>query len=103
MTPTRDDVAAAAQAEFPGSDLPTVLAVLDLFGTEPHEREKERVQLAILQLSGGSEDRLLYLVQAAKTDYRDVLAWQQLGPLSAPEGDKLQGQARDLLEKWGRK
>jgi len=103
MTPTRDDVVAAAKATFPDSDLPTVLALLDLYGTQPYEREKERVQLAILELGGGSEDKLLYLVQAAKTDYRDVLAWQQLGPLSGPEGEKLQNQARGLLEKWGRK
>jgi hypothetical protein len=103
MTPTRDDVVAAAQATFPDGDLATILAVLDLYGTQPHERERERVQLAILQLSGGSEDKLLYLVQAAKTDYRDVLAWQQLGPLSESEGEKVKNEARGLLEKWGGK
>ncbi len=103
MTHTRDDVLAAVQAAFHAGDLATILAVLDLYGTESYERERERVQLAIVELSGGSKDKLLELVQTAKTDYRDVLAWQQLGPLSEAEGKKLQNEARALLEKWGKK
>jgi len=61
------------------------------------------VQVAIVELSGGSKDKLMYLVQTAKKDYRDVLAWKQLGPLSKEEGQKLQNQARTLLERWGKK
>jgi hypothetical protein len=103
MTQTRDDIVAAIHAAFPDKDLATILAVLDLYGTEPYEREKERVQLAIVELSQGSEDKLRYLVQIAKTDYRDVLAWQELGPMSEADGKKAQQEARDLLAKWGKK
>ena len=98
MTHTRDDVLAAVQAAFDASDPAMIFAILDLYGTEPYERERERVQLAIVELSGGSKDKLLELVQTAKTDYRDVLAWQQLGPLPEAEGKKLQKEARALLE-----
>lgn len=98
-----DTVLAAVRATFQETDLPTILEVLDLYGTESYELEKERVQLAIVELSGGSTEKLLYMVQMAKTDYRDVLAWKQLGPISDAEGEQLQREARAILEKWGRK
>ena len=100
---TRDDVVAAVRAGFPHSDAATVFSVLDLYGTEFYEREKERVQLAIIALSKGDEDQLLYFVQCAKTDYRDVLHWHASGPLSAAEGEKLQWAARELIERLGKK
>lgn len=103
MAHARDDVLAAVQAAFKASDPATILAILDLYGIESYERERERVQLAIVELCGGSKDKLLELVQAAKTDYRDILAWQRLDPLPEAEGKKLQEEARALLEKWGKK
>ena len=103
MTYTRDNVVAAVHAAFPKSDAATILGILDLYGTEPYEREKERVQLAIVSLSTGSEDKLLDLVRTAKTDFRDVLSWQDGGPLSEAEGQKQRQAARRLLDKWGKK
>jgi hypothetical protein len=103
MTYTRDDVVAAARAGFPNSDAAPILGVLDLYGTQSYEREKERVQLAIVALSAGDENKLLYFVQCAKTDYRDVLHWHASGPPSAEEGEKQQQAARRLLERWGNK
>ena len=47
---TRDDVIAALQIAFPSSDAATIPGVLDLYGTESYERERERVQLAIVAL-----------------------------------------------------
>lgn len=103
MAEVRDDVLLAAQAAFPGGDLAELAAILGLYGTEPYERERERVQLAIIALSGGDRDKLRQLVRDAKRDYRDVLAWQQLGPMPAAEGKKMQDEARSLIEKWGKK
>jgi len=103
MNPTRADVEAAVRTAFPHSDPATILSVVDLYGTQPHERERERVQLAILGLSRASEEKLLELVQAAKTDYRDVLSWFDNGPLSESEGRELRERARNLLETWGKK
>ena len=99
---SRDDVVAAVKATFPDADLATTLALLDQYGTQPYEGERERVQIAIIELSEGSKEKLRYLVQAAKTDYRDVLAWKQLGPLSKAEGEKLQTDARALVDKRGK-
>lgn len=90
MIHTRDDVLAAIRDAFPASVRAAILAVLDRYGTESYENERERVQLAIIALSGGIQEKLPELVKVAKTDYRDVLAWQQLGPLSEAEGKRLQ-------------
>jgi len=103
MTHTRDDVLISVQTVFRASDAAIVLSILDQYGTEHYERERERVQLAIIELSAGSEGKLRELVKAAKTDYRDILAWQQLGPLSEEAGKEQQAEARALKEKWGKK
>ena len=103
MTPTRDDVLASAKAIFGDTALAEILAALDQYGTQSHEREADRVKLAILQLSEGKKEKLLYWVKIAKTDYRDVLAAQELGPVSPQEGAKLQNTAKDLINRWGKK
>jgi hypothetical protein len=72
---TRDDVIAAITRDFPDEDLATMLAVLDEYGVERYERERERVQLAIIALSSGNIDRLLDYIDLAKKDWRDILFW----------------------------
>ncbi len=75
MTTSRDLVLTKIKETFPQENPEDVLAVLDLYGVESHERERERVQLAILKLSNGSVDELLFNIEAAKQDYRDILAY----------------------------
>lgn len=103
MIHTREEVLAAARAMYSENDLTEILVALDRYGEEPYEREIERVQLAILQLSQGNKEKLMQFVKDAKTDYRDVLAWQQLGPLSSEEGEKLQAVTQTLIKSWGKK
>ena len=103
MSIHRDQVVAAARAAFPTCEPADLLTALDPYGAEPYERKVERVQLAIIELSGGNIDRLLYLVQVAKTDDRNVLAWQRLGLLPESEGRRLQDEARKLIDEWGKK
>ncbi|WP_309572614.1 hypothetical protein [Deinococcus sp.] len=79
---------------FPERDPVDLLAQLGDYGTESHEREIERVELAILKLyEEDGAPAAVELVQAAKTDYRDVLAWaefpgQMRGPVSAGSAEK---------------
>lgn len=101
MTHTRDQVVAAAQAAFAESDLAEILTALDQYGKAPCENEVARVRLAIIQLSEGNKNKLLEFVKIAKVDYRDILAWQQTGPLSPEEGEKWQAAARALIRNWG--
>jgi hypothetical protein len=63
----------------------SVLAELQAYGREAHEREPERVWLAILRLSEGRSDRVAQFVDLAKRDYRDVLMWAE----SPAEGQAL--------------
>lgn len=53
------------------------MQILDGYGAEPQEAERDRVQLAILRLSEGQQAKLQHYVQAAKHDYRDVLYWSE--------------------------
>ena len=61
-------------------------AVRELFPTLPGSEaaaaalaavEGERVQLAVLALSEGDPARLAGLVEAARQDWRDVVAWAE--------------------------
>jgi hypothetical protein len=103
MPVTREQMIAAARAAFGDDALDDIVAALDQYGVEKQEPERERVQLAIIALSGGDKKRLLRFVSDAKIDYRDILAAQQLGPISGEDGKKLQDAARGLIEKWGKK
>jgi len=49
----------------------------DLYGADGGERETQRVRLAVLKLCGGDLNELLEMIEAAKDDYRDVLAWAE--------------------------
>jgi len=46
-------------------DRQRVCDALEAYGSEPHEQERERVQLAVLKLSDGSIEKLLEMVQEA--------------------------------------
>ena len=55
MAHSRGEVFAVVQKTFPESAHARVLELLDDYGVESYERERERVQLAILKLSEGNE------------------------------------------------
>ncbi len=86
MNHTREEVTAAVRIAFPGTPVATILEILDLYGIEPHEGERERVQLAILKLSEGDENKLLNFLEAAKQDYRDVLYWTEYSQEAGSDG-----------------
>lgn len=69
-----------------------VLAELQKYGQETHEREAERVRLAILKLCEARLDRVAHFVTLAKRDYRDVLMWAEY----PAEGDALWAARPDL-------
>jgi hypothetical protein len=77
MKSTRDLVLTKIRHAFPSHDPSEIMAILDRYGAQPHDYERERVQLAVLKLSEGSIDRLEEFVSAARGDYRDVLAWAE--------------------------
>lgn len=54
-----------------------VCEALAAYGVASHEREADRVRLAIVKLSNGDVEKALAMVAAAKQDYRDVLMWAE--------------------------
>ena len=82
---------ASIRASFAADRWPYVESLLDAYGTEPHELERERVQLAILKISEGDEQKVREHV-ATKTDYRDVLFWADY-----PEQAKIDSRERDRI------
>jgi hypothetical protein len=73
--PTRDDVVARITHDFPSEEPARLLTILDEYGTQSYERERERIQLAILHLRKGDIEEARAYTKAAKRDYRDVLLW----------------------------
>jgi hypothetical protein len=92
VSATRGDVLAAIRGNFPAERTRRVEQLLDAYGMEPHERERERVQLAILKISEGDEEKVRQHVATAKTDYRDVLFWAD-----HPEEAKVDPGERDKI------
>src|SRR5438309_419618 len=71
--PSRQDVLAEIARRFPSEARTAVVKALNFYGAKPSEPERERVQLAILELSHGDADELRRLVEEAKRDHRSVL------------------------------
>ena len=83
-----DLVERALEALFPGEkDRSRVRAALATYGLEPHERESDRVRLAILKLAEerpaivkvaeARAEAVDDLVAIARRDYSDVLMWAE--------------------------
>jgi hypothetical protein len=92
---------AALHACFPKSAWARVLALLDTYGVASHEREVARVQLAILKLSEGSEEKLREYIAVAKRDYRDALYWAEYPDESKVDTPEKKRKLRELFEKLG--
>lgn len=69
------DVMLTVQRQFAPGDQRAVAQLLATYGQRPSERDVEPVRKAILQLANGDLQRLGRLVDLAKSDYDDVLAW----------------------------
>jgi hypothetical protein len=74
---TFDDVERVVRRDFPEEQFAVVMAMLNEYGAERWQREQPRVRLAALKLANSSVEALRAYVNAAKADYRDVLAWAE--------------------------
>jgi hypothetical protein len=78
------------------------------YGIESHEQEPVRVRLAALKLAGADLGQLRAYVDAAKRDFRDVLAWAESPAqmkadswrLPAAEQQALIAQDRKQYDDW---
>jgi hypothetical protein len=97
------DVISAATRLFGEAHAQEALALVSEYGQAPHEREVERVQLAILEISEGKLARLPYFVKCAKIDYRDVLTGARLGPMTEEQEAEWQAAGDRRLAQWNSK
>jgi len=67
----------AVRSSFRSEDVPRVYSLLSRYGNATHERERERVWLAIVTLSLGDLARLEELVDEARSDMRNILMWAE--------------------------
>ena len=63
---------------FPEEQLPEVLDILSMYGTEDWHREEERVKRDAVIISRGSLDMLRSTIRLALIDYRDVLISEEI-------------------------
>ena len=75
----RRDVERVVRREFPPQCVTEVLALLDTYA----DRERDRVQLAVLKLAGGDLAKMKQYVEWARCDWREVL-----GPAEYPKYTK---------------
>ena len=97
----REELIAAVQKTFPERARSRVLELLDSYGVEAYERERERVQLAILKLSEGNEEKLREFVAVAKRDYRDVLFWAESPEEARLDTPEKRERIKKMFEKFG--
>src|SRR3982074_3796976 len=98
MAHSRDEVGAVVEKTFPESSRARVLELLDNYGVESYERERERVQLAILKFSEENEEKLREFVAVAKRDYRDVLFWAEYPEESRLDTPEKKERIRKMFE-----
>jgi len=101
MAHSRDEVVTAVQKTFPENVHTRVLEMLDTYGVESYERERERVQLAILKLSERNEEKLREFVAVAKRDYRDVLFWAENPEEARLDTPEKRERIKKMFEKFG--
>jgi len=96
---------------WPGEDHRKIVGLLERYGSEKHEKDPERVQLALLKLSEGNFDSLPELVKMAKSDWQDVIAMAEspeemrTGPvamkrMARSESDSLRSRDRKQYSDW---
>lgn len=101
MPQTREEVVLIVQKTFPENAHVRVLELLDTYGVESYERERERVHLAILKLSEGNEEKLREFVAVAKRDYRDVLFWADNPEEAKLDTPEKRERMRKMFEQFG--
>jgi len=70
---TEEDVLRVVRRDFP-ANFNSAILVLNEYGTESWQREQPRVRMAVLKVAQGDLDALKQAVNAAKRDFRDIVA-----------------------------
>ena len=84
---------------FPNEDARQILSVLN----NSSEKGEDRVLLAVLKLSEGNLEKLHFYLEAAKSDWRDVLAWAEYPEEMANDTWKMNAEKATKIRERDRK
>ncbi len=100
---SREMVIKKSKEIFPHESTSKILQILDDYGAQSYEAERERVHIAILKLSDGELEKLHKYVKIAKEDYRDVLGYAEYPLEMRAETWRMDAQAAEEIRKKDRK
>ena len=103
MTQQPSTVEQAARNAFPDTDIAAIMTLLNSYGTEAYEAERELVQLTIIKICQGDPAKLPYQVEIAKIDYRDILVFANRPLPTSEESAKDLAATKEVLKLWGKK
>ncbi len=97
-------ILAKIKQTFPNEELEKIFSILN----NSSERNDQHTQLAVLKLSEGNLENLYYALEAAKSDWRDVLAWAEYPEemkndtwkMDAEEVEKIRERDRQQYLNW---
>ena len=103
---SENDVLRVVRRDFGGDRIEEIVELLSVYSSE-----LGRVHLAVLKLSGGDLKKLYSYIEAAETDYRDVLSWAEypnygkvgwsdISKMSEEEKNKIYEKDKTQYEEW---
>lgn len=95
---TEADLERVLARDFPAEERKVVQATLKTYGTDSSHPEVLRVWMACLKCAAGDAAKVADMVEAARQDYRDVLAWAEYSRSMLASDDE-EGQ-RAIEDDW---
>ena len=95
---TATDVARVMGRDVPAAAQAAVAELLGRYTEANGPVSVPRVHLAVLKLSGGDTEKVAEYVEAARQDYRDVLAWAEYPRYFARGGFRDEDEQRQVID-----
>ncbi len=89
--------------DFSQQNRKEVESVLSTYGDQPHEKERERVLLDLLELAKGDMKQVHELIKWAKSDYRDIIFWAENPKESKLDSPEKVNAFNNMLNRFGEK
>lgn len=103
---SEDDVRRILQRDFPPEQIDPAMSVLREYGLKKYEGEHARVCLAALKLANGNLEKLKREIDAAKQDFRDIIAaaeyprYFRAASMVSANGTSRREKERIIAEDW---
>ena len=92
---------ARIQRDFPQEEHSSLIALFSSYGSEPYQKEQERVLLCILSLAKGDVRQVEDFLCHAKKDYRNIIFWAEYPQESQLDTPEMINSLNKMLLKFG--